>query len=390
MWDSDLGEVASLEPEGEKMTKRSVERRTRKREKGSILATSAIGMFSLLLAVGLGIDISRFYLNKTELQNSADAAALAAASALDASSNGITKAVDRAVATVNKYDFNQTGITFPRANVLFATNLEGAYISEAAAKASPANIRFVRVTTPQSAVSVSFSGAILGNSKNLTATATAGLSVPLNTFCNWLPVSVVDYGIPISPGNTYTFRAAPSNSVLPGNYQILAVAGRGGTDVRVGLAAGVDQCAAPGQVYEVDTKPGQTSGPVRQGMNTRFDDYQTSQVNPLDMPPDTNIKENINYDQYKAGSPSQSPRHTGVAGRRVVVIPIIKLAEYDQGRNTVRFDRFGAFFLQTKVGNGNGGELVAEYIDDIVLGQGGFDPNGAPVNSLMAVPVLYK
>ena len=56
-----------------------------KRERGSVLATSAIGMLSLLLAVGLGIDISRFYLTKTELQNAADAAALAAVSALDTS-----------------------------------------------------------------------------------------------------------------------------------------------------------------------------------------------------------------------------------------------------------------------------------------------------------------
>jgi Flp pilus assembly protein TadG len=367
-----------------------VQTRTRKRERGSILATSAIGILSVLLAAGLGIDISRFYLAKTELQNSADASALAAASALDASANGITRAVDRAVASMNKWDFNHTSVAFPRANVLFATNLEGTYVSEASARSSPANIRFVKVTTPEAAVGVSLSASVLGNSKNLTATATAGLSVPLNMFCNWLPVSVVDYGVPISPGNTYTFRAAPTNSVSPGNYQILAVAGRGGKDVRVGLAAGVDKCAAPGEVYEVDTKPGQTSGPVRHGINTRFDDYQSSHVNPDDMPPDTNIKENINYDQYKAGNPSQAPKNTGVAGRRVVVIPIIKLEEYDQGRNTVKFDRFGAFFLQTKVGGGNGGELVAEYIDDIVLGQGGFDPNGAPVNSLMAVPVLYK
>ncbi len=362
----------------------------RNSERGSVLATAAIGMLSIVLMVGLGIDISRFYLSKTELQNAADAAALAGASALDASANGITKAADRAVASMNKYDFNQTGVTFPRANVLFAVNLEGTYMSEAAAKTSPANIRFVKVTTPDSSVGVSFAATILGNSRNLSATATAGLSVPLNLFCNWIPVSVIDYGTPISPGNIYTFRSAPSGSVSPGNYQILAVAGRGGTDVRVGLAAGVDKCAAPGDVYEVDTKPGQTSGPVRQGMNTRFDDYQTSQVNPADMPPDTNIKENINYDQYKAGNPSQAPKHTGIAGRRVVVIPIVKLDQYDGGRNTVTFDRFGAFFLQTKVGSGNGGELVAEYIDDIVLGQGGFDPNGAPVNSLMAVPVLYK
>ena len=361
-----------------------------KRERGSILATSAIGMLSILLAVGLGVDISRFYLTKTELQNAADAAALAAVSALNTSPLGITKAADRAVAAMNNYDFNNTSISFPRGNVLFAVNLDGPYMSEASAQGVAASIRFVRVTTADSPVGVSFAATVLGNSKNLKATATAGLSVPLNLFCNFLPVSVIDYGTPITAGNTYTFRAGSGSMVSPGNYQILAVAGEGGKDVRIGLGAGVDKCAAPGETYAVDTKPGVTAGAVRQGLNTRFDDYQTSQVTPALMPPDTNIKENISYDQYKNGSPSQAPRHTGVDGRRVVVIPIVKQDQYDQGRNTVRFDRFGTFFLQTKVGNGSGGDLVAEYIDDIVLGQGGFDPNGAPVNGLMAVPVLYK
>jgi len=363
---------------------------TRKRERGSILATSAIGMLSILLAVGLGVDISRFYLAKTELQNAADAAALAAVSALNTSALGITKATDRAVAALNSYDFNNTGVNIPRANVQFAVNLDGPYMSEGSAATQAANIRFVKVTTPQSAIGISFAASVLGNSKNLSATATAGFSVPLNRFCNFLPVSVIDYGTPISPGNTYTFRANTSGSVSPGNYQILAVAGEGGKDVRIGLAAGVDRCAAPGEVYEIDTKPGLTSGAVRQGLNTRFDEYLTSQINPDDMPPDSNIKEDIIYDQYKTGSPFQAPRNLGVDGRRVVVIPIVKEDQYDQGRNTVRFDRFGTFFLQTKVGSGNGGEMVAEYIDDIVLGQGGYDPNGAPVNGLMAVPVLYK
>jgi len=363
---------------------------TRKRERGSILATSAIGMLSILLAVGLGVDISRFYLAKTELQNAADAAALAAVSALNTSPLGITKAVDRAVASMNKYDFNKTGVSFPRGNVLFAVNLNGNYMDEGAAQGQAANIRFVQVTTPDSNVGVSFAAPILGSTKTLSATATAGLSVPLNMFCNFLPVSVIDYGTPLAPGNTYTFRADTGGSVTPGNYQILAVAGEGGQDVRIGLAAGVDKCAAPGDVYQVDTKPGQTAGAVRQGLNTRFDEYVTSQVNPDDMPPDTNIKEEITYDQYKVGSPSQAPRNTGVDGRRVVVIPIVKQDQYDTGRGIVTFDRFGTFFLQTKVGSGSGGDLVAEYIDDIVIGQGGFNPNGAPVNGLMAVPVLYK
>lgn len=367
---------------------------TRERERGSVLATSAIGMLSLLLAVGLGVDISRLYLTKSELQNAADAAALAAVSALDTSPAGIHKAVDRAVVNMNKYDFRKTNVSFPRENVVFAKNLNDTYMSEAsAAVASTAkDIRFVKVTTDPSAVPVSFAVSVLGSSQNLTATATAGFSVPLNKFCNFLPVSVIDYGTPITPGQTYTFRASSGSSVAPGNYQILAVAGSGGRDVRVGLAAGVDKCASPGQEYAVDTKPGVTAGAVRQGLNTRFDDYQTSQVNPDDMPPDSNIKEGIDHTTYMnpGSGDKQAPSHPGIDGRRLVVIPIVKQEEYDQGRNVVKFNRFGLFFLKTKVSGGNGGELEAEYVDVPQLGQGGYDPNGAPTNGLMAVPVLYK
>src|SRR5829696_4963329 len=96
---------------------------TRQRERGSILATSAIGMLSVLLAVGLGLDISRLYLTKAELQNAADAAALAGVSGLNGNSPGITEATDRAVKAMNSYDLNKTGLTFPRANVQFAVNL---------------------------------------------------------------------------------------------------------------------------------------------------------------------------------------------------------------------------------------------------------------------------
>lgn len=374
------------------MDQRHIETSKSKRnERGSVLAIAAIGMLSVLMAVGLGIDVSRFYLAKTELQNAADAAALAAVSGLNSSSAGITEATNRAVQAMNSYDFNQQAVTFPRGNVLFAKNLNGPYVSEATAQTDPKDIRFVKVATPESPVAVSFAISVLGSNKNLTASATAGYSVPINVFCNWIPLSVIDYDVPMVPGQTYTIRSGPGNSVSPGNYQILAVSGRGGKDVREGLASGVDLCAEAGAVYDVDTKPGVTSGPVRAGINTRFDSYQGGTVNPTDHPPDSNVKEDITYAQYRNGSPMEAPTHTSVPGRRIVIIPIVKFAEYDQGRDQVKFNRFGQFFLRSKVGNGNGGDITAEYINDIVVaGKGGYDPNGGPANNLMATPVLYK
>ena len=360
-------------------------------ERGSVLAIATLGMLSLLLAVGLGVDISRLYLAKTELQNAADAASLAGASALNGSSSGITKAADRAVEAMNNYQFNKTGVSIPRSNVLFAVNLDGPYMSEGAAAGSAKNIRFVQVSTPDSAIGITFAGSILGDKRNMSATATAGLSVPINVFCNFIPLSVIDYDIPMMPGNTYTIRGGNGSSPSPGNYQILAVSGPGGSSVEFGIGGGVDACAEAGATYSVDTKPGITAGKVRTGINSRFDDYGGSQLDPTTYPPDTNVKDNISYAQYRDGTATQSPTHTGVPGRRIVIIPIVKLGEYDQGRNTVKFNRFGVFFLRNKVGNGNGGDIQAEYIDDIVItGTGGYDPNGGAANNLLAIPVLYK
>src|SRR5688500_18689555 len=279
-------------------------REENKRERGSVLAMSALGMLAFLLATGLAVDIGHSYTVKAELQNAAGAAALAAASALNCGTTGIQRAREYAKASMNSYEFNSKGVAITDLNVKFAVNLGGPYM-DAGSASSPSTvkkIRFVKVETPSVPVQVFFAAPVLGASKDLKAEATAGMSVPISSVCDFLPVSVIDYGQPIKPGETYTFRAETGGTVSPGNYQILAVAGAGGQDVRIGLASGVDACAEPGEEYAVDTKPGLTSGPVRVGINTRFDEYGP-QTNPIQQPPDTNIQENIQHWQYVAGSP---------------------------------------------------------------------------------------
>ena len=364
------------------------QRRERARERGSILATSALGMLSVLLAVGLGIDISRFYLTKAELQNAADAAALAGVSGLNGNGPGITDAVDRAVKAMNNYNFNKTGVTFPRTSVEFAVDLDGPYMPEGDAFLSPTNIRFVKVTTPQEPVGVSFASMVLGGSKNLSATATAGFSVPVNVICPWLPAFVLDIpGDPITEGKTYTFRLAPGDHVSPGNYQLLAPIQSGGSGDREGMANGVNWCISTGQV--VKTKPGVTSGAIRQGINSRFDIYVAG-MSPTLSPPDQNIQQDITKEQYDNKSPFKAPSHPGIAGRRIVILPIATEAP-GEGRDTIVVTRFGVFFLQTAVGGGSGTELKAEYINDTAFaGNSYFDPSAGPVNENLAVPVLYK
>ena len=371
------------------MKKRPVEQAEQKRsERGSVLATSAIAMLSVLLAVGLGIDISRMYLSKTELQNAADAAALAGVSGLNGGGPGITEAANRAVAAMNKYDFNKTGVSFPRENVQFAVNLDGPYMSEGAASTAAKNIRFVKVTTPTLPVGMSFAAVVLGSSRDLSATATAGYSVPINVICPWLPAFVLDYPAdPIKAGGTYTFRLEPGEFASPGNYQLLAPIQSGASGDREGMANGVNWCISVGTT--VATKPGVSSGAIRQGINSRFDDYNGG-LDPTLSPPDTNIAENITYQQYRDNTVSKAPKHTGVADRRIVFIPIAT-ALPGNGRDEIVVSRFGVFFLQTSVGGGSGGDLKAEYITDTAFaGNSYYDPGAGAVNDNLAVPVLYK
>ena len=235
---------------------------------------------------------------------------------------------------------------------------------------------------------------VLGSSLDLSAQAVAGMSVPLNDIPGYIPLSLPE-GVEgaeecCTPGTLYTIRGGPQGSVSPGNYQILAIDGSGASDDRIGLASGVRTPVGPGEY--VDTKPGVSAGAVRQGVNTRFDDY-ASQLDPDTYPPDTNIKEGITYQEYlDLNGPKESPSHLGVPGRRVVLIPIIKKEQFDNGRTNVQIDRFGAFFLRTKVQGGNGGEIQAEYIGvGVVVGNGGYDPEGAPNGGPpITKPVLYR
>ncbi|HKG15984.1 MAG TPA: pilus assembly protein TadG-related protein [Pyrinomonadaceae bacterium] len=370
----------------------------RKGERGSVLAMGAFGMLALVLALGLCVDVSHWYVVKAELQNAADASALAGASALNSAPAGIDEAQQRAVALMNNYEFNNTGVTITPESVKFAVNQDGPYVSAADAKSVADDVRFVSVDIPSKTVGVYFAASAVGkNSVELTQKAVAGMSVPPNVFCEWIPLAVIDdTANPMIPGQTYTIRSDPGGFVSPGNYQILAPTGKGGSADREDLAKGVNECAEPGESYTVETKPGVSAGPVRQGLNTRFDEYAAG-MSADDYPPDTNVKEDITWDQYSNATPGssnwQSPKagHVGVSMRRVVLIPMVKLSEFDPGRDTVTFYKFAAFFLQAKVDGGSGGEVKAEYIGErIMFGKGGFKPGGGPVNPQLAQPVLYR
>src|ERR1044072_7356681 len=171
-----------------------------KNERGSVLVYTVVSVLFLFLAVGLGADLSHLYMVRNELQNAADAAALAGASALLLPNDDrIPSATQRAVDTLNKNKYSFSSQTFdaaatPQAEaalVTFAVNLNGTYVDAATADGN-SKIRFVKVVTPTVNVNIFFSIPILGLARTMTATATAGLSNNLNVFCNFVPIAVVE------------------------------------------------------------------------------------------------------------------------------------------------------------------------------------------------------
>lgn len=360
--------------------------RSRKSEQGSVLAMTSVGMLAMLLATGLAVDISRFYTAKAELQNAADAAALAGASQLNSTSGGIKLAVVEAIKPLNKYDVKQN-VTINAADVTFSKNLNGPYISQASALAVPAEIRFVKVVVPPSPVGVSFSALALGSSKNISASATAGLSVGLTMNKFYTAYTFIESSTaPIVKGTTLTLTPKAGTDKTATSYRVLA-----GPDGDLILTGPIHDYGYIGSSYQVaNLAQTEMCRYARIGMNTRFADYSAhAGSNTVDQPPDTIIQENITYQQYRDMQGNQvKQRADGMLNRRIITVPIANNSTYNTSNRTVTSNRLAGFFIKKKVGTDC--NLVVEYIGaPIAVPDGTFTP-GSPQMSELSIPVLYK
>jgi Flp pilus assembly protein TadG len=381
----------------------------RRKQRGTVSAVAALSMVSLLLFAGMAIDVSHLYLAGGELQNAADASAIAGAASLNGFPSGITNAVDRALAIQNKYEFGKNTATFTRSNVLFAKNLgdfaTGNAVDEMTARGMADRIRFIQVLIPNKSIGVNFASLALGtNQVALSRKAIAGFSAGLQQLCNSIvPLPVTQAPLDVvgscpnnyefTPGCTYIIRRGSNGHddgyVSAGNFLILAFGGNGGAEARLGVAGNPSGCYKPGDI--VGTEPGITAAAVRQGMNTRFDVY-TGSLSPADAPPDMNVKEGITYQQYRSELSAyyQAASRPGREGRRIIILPIVNVNEYDEGRDTVRIHKFAAFFMQKKVAGGNGGDITAEYITGKIQVADGSFTTGTSDETQFTVPVIYK
>ena len=383
-------------------------------------------MLGIVLAMGLCIDVSRVYMVRTELQNAADAAALAAARELDSGAAGIQDAFTRATTIVNSYSFSRAAVTIT--TVEFSDSLNGTYVDSATAQANPTNIKFVRVTTQSAATPMLFAVNALGNNHTESRTATAGMSAPINTICDFFPIAVA-LDPAVQPGDGTDGYPAPnttmslsfvqgtgsSATLADKNFIILEVPdinGNGGPETAV-LSAGLTPiCRALNANVEFHMTPSanENNGPkqITDGINTRFDVYANGYGNafsPSAFPPDANIQANITFNEYDnriSGKVTAPSNPASADPRRILIVPIVDpngppplLPSYSPP--VTRIKKWAAFFLKDpsvvtnpcNKSTAQCGELHVEWIDEkLVLGRGGFDPAGACTT--FSLPVLYR
>jgi Flp pilus assembly protein TadG len=409
--------------------------KSRNSQQGAVAVLVAIAMGALILMAGLALDMGHAFLNKTRLQNTVDAAALAAARTLADTGN-----IDLATIEAREAFGNNARATGSNGSATGNRELATAYASgngaiqvtvEYSATLPPftpgaANGPFVRVRAtgfvlPTWLVRV---GGFLEITVAATAVAGPRMLNAGSTVCNVAPMMVCGdpdagelWGYTMNSPQVLKKGAGGGQSeVGPGNFQLIQLGGPGGAIVRENMAGSYDACLAGGSTIETQT--GVVAGPVTQGLNTRFGQYAgpmngTQATYPPDVivdsqtplvhaearvgggydvyQDDTHITaENIaqelyDYDEYVQDlrdpanydyQPLNEPNGTGAFERRVLAVPVGDCTGTVNGQGSVPLLGFACFFLlQPAIQAGNEAYVYGQFVEDCAVnGTPGADP----------------
>lgn len=377
-------------------------RRTPVRQRGAVAIIVGLSMAVLVGFVGLALDLGRLYVAKTELQNSADACALAAAQALTGvNANQLAQAEAAGITTggINRVMFQAEPVSYSTgdtdatdASITFSTALNGTYLAKNEMSAAQAlTMRFARCTVDRSAISTWFiqvlelvPGVTIGQ-QMVRATAVATLR-PAQTNCA-LPVALCSSdtatasrgawlcGV-IGPGGD-----CGSSGGLTGNFKWVDFTppGGGANEIR-DLLTGSGTCNIPAVGSEVG-QPG-TIASAAAGWNTRFGiyaapltpanavpDFTGYGYTPVNWPPASNAYENFRT-QRNANAPYQGDASTGLdtrgtvqtsqylaangADRRLAIVPEVDCAGFVSG-STAPITNWACILMLHPINNDSGG-----------------------------------
>lgn len=289
---------------------------TRPKEHGAVAIVFGLTIVVLLTMGGVVLDLGHLYIAKAELQNAADAAALAGAKDLDENATGIDNAVDKAqrIALKNKYNFS-TNVNLALTNIEFGPGPDGPWSSVSVARANPQGKTFLKVDTGAKVLDT-----YLMRVAGINTISTSGVAVAGRFVNNVTPIGVC--AIKDGAG-----ASRPKGEALPGtnelaqfgfrrgvSYNIFNLGPLGGPstpylldpiDVYPGACNPANSSAnttapficngssavlvtTPGTVYG---NAGMSAGKIDAALNSRFNDYGGASVCiPAQAPPDTNIR----------------------------------------------------------------------------------------------------
>ncbi|MBY4675736.1 TadE/TadG family type IV pilus assembly protein [Marinobacterium arenosum] len=282
----------------------------RQRQGGAVMVLVAIALIGLLAATGLALDSGHMLLTKTRLQNAVDASALSAAKELWDNDGDMVAATAQAITTLES-NFAAPGNeeiqdAYAAGNLTIAVE----YSDTLAPFTPSATPPFVRVRVENMELVSWFVQAVGFNDKEAAASAVAGPSVGLDAgSCDLMPILACgcdpddagcthgevtgadgvtrDYHFgyefagdsmqaDFSNAHVVKYAAGDSGELGAGNFRLLRISEdqQGGADIRERLAVAGDECLAISDEGDestyAETEPGNTVGPVVQGLNTRF------------------------------------------------------------------------------------------------------------------------
>ena len=394
------------------------------RQRGAVLVLFALAMAAMLGLVGLALDGGHGMLNKTRLQNTVDAAALSAAKTLDQTG-------DEALATaeaLQTFSTNSSGLgnnemaaSYGAGDLDVDVEFSNTLHPFASGSIPPLYVR-VRATNfrlPGWFVPVFGVDEII-----VGASAVAGPSPTIQTGCNLAPMMVC--GDPDAPpednfgyelGEADVLKSSTNSfEVGPGNFQLVRLGGgQGAADLRLAMAGNYAGCVTTGNT--VPTEPGNTVGPVVQGLNTRFGEYLgpmggSQSLYPPDvvvgepMPPltyDTDTDtiyyntqplggdpepDYYDHDDYlsevQGGSYDFVPLEeggTGAFGRRTLAVPVGDCTDTVNGQGDVPVLGFLCYhLLQRAQQHGNESQVYGQFIEEgcQITGRPGPAPGTGP------------
>ena len=349
------------------------------RQQGAMLIFFLFMLPVLIATMGLALDVGKFFIVKSELQNAADACALAAAYELDGTSSQFTRAnaAGLNLAAINKVYFQQGAVA--GTTVQFSTTATGGYANPA-----PANASFVRCNVSQPNVPTWFIQLVGIGNQTIPATAVAS-NVPGQTTCA-LPVGLCN-APPSTPVGTWLEGVQPSGSGVSGFFRWIDFEPpAGGANELASILSGANSCvisstnpnlpiAGYGVVASAD-KHYNTRFGIRAGgtPNNSVPDYSGYAYLPTNWPSRFNAYTDFVANRRPTNAAYQGLSDINLGGnptilnstelaaqgssRRVAIAPVIDCA-------TETFQRFACVFLLHPMStSGPAPAMFLEYLGD--------------------------